>query len=66
MLFCLTFHAIRRVDFAELFVSIDLGDVVKGTFADGYLVLVGEVIEGDLIPIAFFAAGEIINLLDML
>lgn len=63
---CLTSHTIRRIDFAELFVGIDLGDVVKGTFTDCYFVLVGEVIEGDLIPIAFFAAGGVIYLFDML
>ena len=62
----LTSYAICGVDFAELFVCVYLGNVVKGAFADGYLVLLRKIIKGDLVPITFFAAGEIVYLLDVL
>ena len=58
-------YTVCGVDLTKFFVGVDFCDVIEAAFSDGDFILFGEVVKSDLIPIAFFTAGKVINLLDM-
>ena len=59
-------YTVCGVDLTKFFVGVDFCDVIEAAFSDGDFILFGEVVKSDLIPIAFFAAGGVIYLFDML
>ena len=55
-------YTVCGVDLTKFFVGVDFCDVIEAAFSDGDFILFGEVVKSDLIPIAFFTAGKVINM----
>ena len=54
-------YVIGRIKFFKLAECVDFDNVVEGTFSDSDFVLGEVVLKGNLVPIAFFSSGSVID-----